>query len=1163
MESTRIECKQSSLYVDPVTTEKISVQLGSSDVWRRFNDIGTEMIVSKMGRRMFPSLCFQFSGLTPNDSYYVFSDVIHTDKYRYKFSYQSSQWTPQCTPLPTGGDTALCRPYRAYVHPDTPACGRSLMSKALSFNKLKLTNNEQDDNGGIVVNTLYKYQPRIHIIRESDFELIKKKFPENLGPEYRNLVKTFVFPETQFYAVTSYHNHRITRLKISMNPHAKSLRGSVRLPETYVSKEHNYTMQPDKGLKVEHNLTSLMLTTSSNQLTHPSSTYQPVVTNQQQTSLNHEDQAILRLNQNSLKSCDQITTTAETAIGGNQVDCFHGDEYVTRCVKSGNTKAEQFNTSISDANNTFIPPGRIERRKSVDCVNTVQNMALSSICISDIMNSLKTQCTNAGNPKLQTSSKPLYLDTNNNNVGRNSPEPDLGRETILKPLDEVKYSGAGLIFGEIEKDTALISQDMEEITRSPMLPSGNSIQNNHQTVNEAASNDMFSDQFSTKTNCSNELKEQCINNELIHVDAPGCKRKIMSNVADENIGKKASGCQVTSSGNDDIKIERSNFSIDILLKPDSCKSSVDKPPGLSNTSGGGYSKTIGCHGKNDQEMSSSTGEVRDEMKLESKSLPCQYRGSIGPYDNINMLANMAVKVGGEINESVDVTQNAVCNEPQAQSGVCCNDTKLDNHVITIIGEGYLMDNNVVGGERGKTLIQLLNETVKKIGSSDLEYQNCIEKKSISDGDLQIAGTDLRSNHSGQESSSLPSIASTDFRSNHSGQESILLPSVDSDSNSLAHWDTVETGIIITAPPRGGTLPDSYTRPTYPEKTTDDQTWNSIMKYSSVAATHSYIDKQPFCESHLNDLTAHKEGMTTQRKKALVRKSPDMVSMTVSNEQDNPCPSKSKRPRTCFFGNYDNGNYYSDDEQDQEADYWMCTPQADVQPDVQSDERCLDPTVPTFSSTTHLHSALLGNSTKSGKPKLPSMIPYQPQTEVYNSAMTYGIHGNNHLASCNLRVSTPDSRHGNIHVSRPIRYSTQSHAIHGYYNYALPTQGFHSNMPSTLLTKTSTYSSPEKSAKCILTNTVISQTLNGHGKYQATYNTSRTVLTGIQAPVHFQPNNHSWQHPITRCASTLYPLPSPISATYSATDITKSGNVTSNKLTTVDKLFLDGVNLSVC
>jgi len=38
-------------------------------------------------------------------------------------------------------------PRRLYVHPDSPASGEHWMSRAVSFHKLKLTNNVADKNG--------------------------------------------------------------------------------------------------------------------------------------------------------------------------------------------------------------------------------------------------------------------------------------------------------------------------------------------------------------------------------------------------------------------------------------------------------------------------------------------------------------------------------------------------------------------------------------------------------------------------------------------------------------------------------------------------------------------------------------------------------------------------------------------------------------------------------------------------------------------------------------------------------------------------------------------------------------------------------------------------------------------------------------------------------
>lgn len=40
-------------------------------------------------------------------------------------------------------------PPRLYIHPDSPASGETWMRQVISFDKLKLTNNELDDQGHV------------------------------------------------------------------------------------------------------------------------------------------------------------------------------------------------------------------------------------------------------------------------------------------------------------------------------------------------------------------------------------------------------------------------------------------------------------------------------------------------------------------------------------------------------------------------------------------------------------------------------------------------------------------------------------------------------------------------------------------------------------------------------------------------------------------------------------------------------------------------------------------------------------------------------------------------------------------------------------------------------------------------------------------------------
>lgn len=108
---------------------------------------------------------------------------------------------------------------RLYVHPDSPNTGAHWMRQEVSFGKLKLTNNKGASNNMtqmIVLQSLHKYQPRLHIVEVNDGE------PEAACNASNTHI--FTFQETQFIAVTAYQNAEITQLKIDNNPFAKGFR---------------------------------------------------------------------------------------------------------------------------------------------------------------------------------------------------------------------------------------------------------------------------------------------------------------------------------------------------------------------------------------------------------------------------------------------------------------------------------------------------------------------------------------------------------------------------------------------------------------------------------------------------------------------------------------------------------------------------------------------------------------------------------------------------------------------------------------------------------------------------------------------------------------------------------------------------------------------------
>ncbi|KAJ1092331.1 hypothetical protein NDU88_005442 [Pleurodeles waltl] len=180
------------------------VHLEAKDLWEQFHKRGTEMVITKSGRRMFPPFKVRCTGLDKKAKYILLMDIVAADDCRYKF--HNSRWM-------VAGKADPEMPKRMYIHPDSPATGEQWMSKVVTFHKLKLTNNISDKHGFTILNSMHKYQPRFHIVRAND--ILKLPY---------STFRTYVFPETDFIAVTAYQNDKITQLKIDNNPFAKGFR---------------------------------------------------------------------------------------------------------------------------------------------------------------------------------------------------------------------------------------------------------------------------------------------------------------------------------------------------------------------------------------------------------------------------------------------------------------------------------------------------------------------------------------------------------------------------------------------------------------------------------------------------------------------------------------------------------------------------------------------------------------------------------------------------------------------------------------------------------------------------------------------------------------------------------------------------------------------------
>ncbi|XP_062844898.1 T-box transcription factor TBX6L [Trichomycterus rosablanca] len=195
----RASCGEAEL-----TSLPVHAALQERELWEKFSKVGTEMLITKTGRRMFPSCRVTVMGLNPKVKYVLMMDMVPFDNNKYKWN--RDHWEVSGMPDPH-------LPNRFFIHPDSPALGEKWMQYPVSFHKLKLTNNTLNSKGLVVLHSMHKYQPRLHIIQAPD------PCEGHSGGYLR-----FTFPEAAFIAVTAYQNHEITKLKIDNNPFAKGFR---------------------------------------------------------------------------------------------------------------------------------------------------------------------------------------------------------------------------------------------------------------------------------------------------------------------------------------------------------------------------------------------------------------------------------------------------------------------------------------------------------------------------------------------------------------------------------------------------------------------------------------------------------------------------------------------------------------------------------------------------------------------------------------------------------------------------------------------------------------------------------------------------------------------------------------------------------------------------
>ncbi|XP_061188039.1 T-box transcription factor TBX6-like [Saccostrea echinata] len=189
----------------PLINGPITMSMTEAKLWYKFLKVGTEMIINRTGRRMFPYVEFSLRGVDPVGLYDVIFDIIPASNKSFKFL--SNKW------IPIGKKEEEFKNY-PFKHPDSPRIGSEWMTRKISFEKVKLSNKPGTKAGIFTLHTFQKYLVRISIVRhERDDEVSVVEFP---------------IRATTFIAVTAYNNREVTKLKINSNPYSKGFRFPVK-----------------------------------------------------------------------------------------------------------------------------------------------------------------------------------------------------------------------------------------------------------------------------------------------------------------------------------------------------------------------------------------------------------------------------------------------------------------------------------------------------------------------------------------------------------------------------------------------------------------------------------------------------------------------------------------------------------------------------------------------------------------------------------------------------------------------------------------------------------------------------------------------------------------------------------------------------------------------
>ncbi|EFO90956.1 hypothetical protein CRE_29025 [Caenorhabditis remanei] len=227
---------------------EITVSLREPELWKKIHSLGNEIPVKPTGKLMFPLLNYNVTGLDPNGVYTMGIKLrrVNTKALEFKKNKIPNKWRET-------GQSVEHLPLESNEIFETPKRGEYWMNWGIKFEKIRIHTNGRDNQSAkyvfgkeemLLVNTRCKCVPILTIYK--------------IENEKKQLLKHFVFEETQFVTVGKIMNEDVIRFK-AINK--KNLKRQLSDTETISSDSSSSSMNSVLTSK-QKTVDSISMTTS-------------------------------------------------------------------------------------------------------------------------------------------------------------------------------------------------------------------------------------------------------------------------------------------------------------------------------------------------------------------------------------------------------------------------------------------------------------------------------------------------------------------------------------------------------------------------------------------------------------------------------------------------------------------------------------------------------------------------------------------------------------------------------------------------------------------------------------------------------------------------------------------------------------------------------------